>query len=193
MLRLWYKAKSIYSLYKAGNTPPTKRSAAQFPRVKAPPVWAGPSEIMGAFVLALRCAAAAVCVGLQMSMLSSLRSAAITTLWRRLLILQGMKGDGHDVTSQLTNLLPTGNRIALPPLVVFPPPVRNIENIAHHSSRFILCCSNMKSNATVPAFLTKLWTLVEDEDSDGLIRWSQVTSVPSAVRSRRTPPQTPPC
>ncbi|XP_059898213.1 heat shock factor protein 2 [Gadus macrocephalus] len=31
----------------------------------------------------------------------------------------------------------------------------------------------MKNNATVPAFLTKLWTLVEDEDSDGLIRWSQ--------------------
>ena len=56
MLRLWYKAKSIYSLYKAGHTPPTKRSAAQFPRVKAPPVWASPSEIMGAFVLALRCA-----------------------------------------------------------------------------------------------------------------------------------------
>ena len=46
----------------------------------------------------------------------------------------------------------------------------------------------MKNSAAVPAFLTKLWTLVEDEDSDRLIRWSQVTPPRSAdhhpVRSR---------
>ncbi|KAG7282573.1 hypothetical protein CRUP_018692 [Coryphaenoides rupestris] len=31
----------------------------------------------------------------------------------------------------------------------------------------------MKNNSTVPAFLTKLWTLVEDEDTNELICWSQ--------------------
>ncbi|XP_066533733.1 heat shock factor protein 2 isoform X2 [Hoplias malabaricus] len=31
----------------------------------------------------------------------------------------------------------------------------------------------MKHNSNVPAFLTKLWTLVEDSDTNGLICWSQ--------------------
>ncbi|KAM6915000.1 heat shock factor protein 2 [Xenentodon cancila] len=31
----------------------------------------------------------------------------------------------------------------------------------------------MKQNSTVPAFLTKLWTLVEDEDTNEFICWSQ--------------------
>ncbi|XP_069017705.1 heat shock factor protein 2 isoform X1 [Embiotoca jacksoni] len=31
----------------------------------------------------------------------------------------------------------------------------------------------MKHNSNVPAFLTKLWTLVEDADTNGLICWSQ--------------------
>lgn len=33
----------------------------------------------------------------------------------------------------------------------------------------------MKHNANVPAFLTKLWTLVEDGDTNEFICWSQVT------------------
>lgn len=32
----------------------------------------------------------------------------------------------------------------------------------------------MKHNSAVPAFLTKLWTLVEDSDANELICWSQV-------------------
>lgn len=32
----------------------------------------------------------------------------------------------------------------------------------------------MLSSANVPAFLTKLWTLVEDPDTDPLICWSPV-------------------
>uniref|UniRef100_A0A3P8SPQ9 Heat shock transcription factor 2 n=1 Tax=Amphiprion percula TaxID=161767 RepID=A0A3P8SPQ9_AMPPE len=34
----------------------------------------------------------------------------------------------------------------------------------------------MKQNCTVPAFLTKLWTLVEDGDTNEFICWSQVAS-----------------
>lgn len=32
----------------------------------------------------------------------------------------------------------------------------------------------MKHNSNVPAFLTKLWTLVEDTDTNEFICWSQV-------------------
>uniref|UniRef100_A0A3Q1GQL9 Heat shock transcription factor 2 n=1 Tax=Acanthochromis polyacanthus TaxID=80966 RepID=A0A3Q1GQL9_9TELE len=34
----------------------------------------------------------------------------------------------------------------------------------------------MKQNSTVPAFLTKLWTLVEDGDTNEFICWSQVNA-----------------
>lgn len=34
------------------------------------------------------------------------------------------------------------------------------------------------SGANVPAFLTKLWTLVEDPDTDPLICWSPVCHTP---------------
>lgn len=33
----------------------------------------------------------------------------------------------------------------------------------------------MKNNSNVPAFLSKLWTLVEDGDTNEFICWSQVT------------------
>lgn len=38
----------------------------------------------------------------------------------------------------------------------------------------------MKHNSNVPAFLTKLWTLVEDSDTNELICWSQVREGKSA-------------
>lgn len=38
----------------------------------------------------------------------------------------------------------------------------------------------MKQNSNVPAFLSKLWTLVEDSDTNEFITWSQVTA-PSCV------------
>lgn len=34
----------------------------------------------------------------------------------------------------------------------------------------------MKQNSNVPAFLSKLWTLVEDSDTNEFITWSQVIS-----------------
>lgn len=37
--------------------------------------------------------------------------------------------------------------------------------------------NNMKHNSNVPAFLTKLWTLVEDENTNEFICWSQVACV----------------
>lgn len=36
----------------------------------------------------------------------------------------------------------------------------------------------MVSGSNVPAFLTKLWTLVEDPDTDPLICWSPVSLEP---------------
>lgn len=40
---------------------------------------------------------------------------------------------------------------------------------------FVVEFFKMKHNSNVPAFLVKLWTLVEDADTNEFICWSQVT------------------
>lgn len=41
----------------------------------------------------------------------------------------------------------------------------------------------MRQNCSVPAFLNKLWTLVEDPGTDDLISWSQVSNKVDSVDS----------
>lgn len=41
----------------------------------------------------------------------------------------------------------------------------------------------MKQNSNVPAFLTKLWTLVEDSDTNEFICWSQVNKISPTERA----------
>lgn len=45
----------------------------------------------------------------------------------------------------------------------------------------------MLSGSNVPAFLTKLWTLVEDPDTDPLICWSKVPKLASLARPQLSP------
>ena len=54
-----YKIKSAFHARRRSGIEQWRESVAALAHVKAPPVWARPSELMGAFVLALRCAGGA--------------------------------------------------------------------------------------------------------------------------------------